>query len=161
MVKEEALANENNLRYICEMAKKYPDTVLILAHAARSFAAWTGIESVEKVAHLENVWFDFSAVCEPSAMFQIVKKAGLKKCMWGSDYPVCRIRGKVISIADSFYWIKKKDLSHFSAKTPVRHWTIGLENLMAMKHLAILADLKESDVEDLFYNNAAGLFDRR
>ena len=76
MVKDDALANEDNMRYICEMSKKYPNAVLILAHAARSFAAWTGIESVEKLAHLENVWFDFSAVCEPSAAFQIVKKAG-------------------------------------------------------------------------------------
>ncbi len=103
MVKEEALANQENQKYICEMAKKYPDAVLILAHAARSFASWTGIENVDKVAHLENVWFDFSAICETPAMFQIIKKVGIKRCMWGSDYPVCRGRGKAISIADSFY----------------------------------------------------------
>lgn len=159
MVKEEALADEGNMRYICEMAKKYPDAVLILAHAARSFAAWTGIESIERVAHLENVWFDFSAVCEPTAMLQIVKKAGLARCMWGSDYPVCRIRGKVISLADSFYWIKNRDLQNFVGKVPVRSWTIGLENLMAMRQLSELADFKEADVEDLFYHNAANLFD--
>ena len=30
-------------------AKKYPDATLILAHAARSFAPWTAIESIDKI----------------------------------------------------------------------------------------------------------------
>ncbi|MBO5364620.1 MAG: amidohydrolase family protein, partial [Clostridia bacterium] len=160
MVKEEALANEDNMNYICSMAKKYPDAVLILAHAARSFAAWTGIENVEKLAHIENVCFDFSAICETPAMFQIVKKAGIKRCMWGSDYPVCRGRGKAISIADSFYWIYENDINNFSSKTPVRNWLIGIEGLAAARQLSILADLTEGDIEDYFFNNAMRLFYR-
>ncbi len=160
MVKEEALANEENQKYICEMAKKYPDAVLILAHAARSFAAWTGIENVDKVAHLENVWFDFSAICETPAMLQIIKKVGIKRCMWGSDYPVCRGRGKAISIADSFYWIYEADIEKFQSKTPIRNWFIGIEGLAAARQLAILADLTPGDVEDYFYNNAMRLFFR-
>ena len=160
MVKDLALADEGNWRYIRQMAKKYPDAVLILAHAARSFASWTGIESVEKVADLDNVWFDFSAVCESPAMLQIVKKAGIRRCMWGSDYPVCRARGKAISLADTFYWIYQKDLDLFSSKTPVNNWLIGVENLMAVRQMAILADLTPRDVEALFYDNAKALFER-
>lgn len=160
MVKQEALANEENQKYICEMAKKYPDAVLILAHAARSFAAWTGIENVDKIAHLENVWFDFSAICETPAMFQIVKKVGIKRCMWGSDYPVCRGRGKCIAIADSFYWIYENDIENFQSKTPVRNWFIGIEGLAAAHQLAVLAELTPTDVEDYFFNNAMRLFYR-
>lgn len=161
MVKDLALADEGNQKYIIEMAKKYPDAVLILAHAARSFAAWTGLENVEKVAKYDNVWFDFSAVCESPAMFQIMRKAGLQKCMWGSDYPVCRGRGKAISLADSFYWIYQNDLDNFASKTTLKSWLIGTENLMATRQACILAELKESGIEDLFYNNAARLFGRR
>lgn len=160
MVKDNALADEENLRYIQEMAKKYPDAVLILAHAARAFAAWTGIESVEKVADLDNVWFDFSSVCESPAMLQIVKKAGISRCMWGSDYPVCRARGKAISLADSFYWIYQKDLDQFASKTAINHWLIAIENLMAVRQLAILAELSARDIDALFYDNAKALFDR-
>ena len=160
MVKDLALADEENWKYIRRMAKKYPDAVLILAHAARAFAAWTGIESVDKVADLDNVWFDFSAVCESPAMLQIVKKAGIGRCMWGSDYPVCRARGKAISLADSFYWIYQKDLDRFSSKTPVNHWLIAVENLMAVRQLCMLADLTPREIEALFYQNAAALFDK-
>ena len=160
MVKDKALADADNLNYIRTMAKKYPDAVLILAHAARSFASWTGVEAVEKVADLENVWFDFSAVCESPAMIQIIKKAGISRCMWGSDYPICRARGKAISLADTFYWIYQNDLDNFTSKTKVNNWTIALENLYAVKQAAILTDLSCKDIEDLFRNNALTLFNR-
>ena len=116
------------------------------------------MESVEKIAHLENVLFDFSAVCESPAMFQIIKKAGIKRCMWGSDYPVCRPSGKVVSIGDSFYWINQSDLDRFVSATPVNSWLYIIEGLMAVRQASILADLKEGDVEDLFYNNANDLW---
>lgn len=161
MVRDLALADPENLRYIREMAAKYPDAVLILAHAARSFAAWTGVESVERVADLENVWFDFSAVCESPAMLQILKKTGTRRCMWGSDYPISMMQGKAISLADGFYWIYQRDLDQFSSKTPIHSWLIGTENLMAVRQACILAELHADEIEALFYSNAAGLFDRR
>ena len=157
LVKNDALADEGNMEYICKMTKKYPDAVLILAHAARSFAAWTGIESVEKLAHIENVWFDFSSVCESPAMLQIMKKAGAERCMWGSDYPICREHGKVVSVGDGFHWIYESDYKNSKVK-PDKLWLIGIENLMAVRQACILADLPESKIEDLFYNNAVRLF---
>ena len=39
MVKDRALSDPGNFDYICRMAKKYPSAILILAHAARGFAA--------------------------------------------------------------------------------------------------------------------------
>lgn len=161
MVKNEALSDEDNLKYIKSMAQKYPDAVLVLAHAARSFAAWTAIETVSEVSHLDNVWFDFSAVCEPSAMFQIMKKAGVERCMWGSDYPVCCPKGKCISLGDSFHWLYKQELDGCTnSNIPIRFWTLATENLMATRLACIMAELHESQIEDLFYNNAARLFDR-
>ncbi len=155
MVKNEALADEDNLKYICTMAKKYKDATLILAHAARSFASWTAIESVEKVKHLENVWFDFSAVCESPAMFQIMRKAGVSRCMWGSDFPACVPRGKAISLANTFYWMFQDS---FEYKTNIKNWLVATENLMATRQACILAELSKKETEDLFYNNAARLF---
>lgn len=160
MVRDHALADEKNLSYIRTQAKKYPDAVLILAHCARAFASWTGVESVAKLSDLDNVWFDFSAVCESPAMLQIIKKAGIKRCLWGSDYPVCRYRGKAISLADSFYWILQKDLDNFSSLTRMNSYLVGTENLMAVRQAFILAELGDDAVEDFFWNNAQRLFSR-
>lgn len=158
MVRDRALADPVNRDYIVRMAKKYPNAVLILAHAARSFAAWTALESVEAVKNLENVRFDFSGVCESPAEFQIIRKCGVDRCMWGSDYPICRLAGKAISIADSFYWIGEKDLARFEAPTVFHSWLVGTENLMALRQACLMLDLGAQDIEKLFYRNAATLF---
>ena len=156
MVKDTALADEENLRYIRRMAKKYPNAVLILAHAARAFAAWTGVESIPKVADLENVWFDLAAVCESPAIVQIFKKTGTKRCMWGSDYPVSSWAGKVVSLADGFCWLY--DGEYRKLPDAPEPWTIGMETMMAIRQACILEALSEDQIEDIFYNNAAGLF---
>lgn len=158
MVKDEALSHPANLSYIKEMAARYPNATLILAHVGRAFAAWTGLEAVAEVAHLDNVWSDFSGVCESPAMFQFLKKMGVEKCMWGSDYPVCRDRGKAISLGRGFYWIYQKDLDAFQSNTALSHYLVGTENLLAVRQAFLMAELGEAAVEDFFYNNAMRLF---
>ena len=158
MVRDRALSDPVNSSYIVQMAKKYPNAVLILAHAARSFAAWTAVEAVDTVKHLDNVWFDFSGVCESPAEFQILRKCGVDRCMWGSDYPISRLAGKAISLADSFYWIAAKDLERFSGPTEVHSWLVGTENLMALRQACLMLELGRSDIEKLFFGNAQRLF---
>lgn len=160
MVRDKSLADEGNMKYIKTMAKKYPDAILILAHAARAFASWTAIETVAELASFENVWYDFAGVCESPAMIQILRKIGVKRCLWGTDHPISMQAGKAISLADTFYWISGKDLASFGGATTLHSWHVGTENLMAVRQAAMLTDLTAGDVEDLFYNNAAALFDR-
>ncbi len=160
MVRDRALADEDNMAYIRRMAGRYPDVVLILAHAARSFASWTAIETVEQLAGYDNVWYDFAGVCESPSMIQILKKIGVKRCLWGTDHPISMLAGKAISLADTFYWIGERELSGFSAATALHSWHVGTENLMAVRQACMLAELSEGDVEDLFWNNAVRLFDR-
>lgn len=157
MVKDKALADPSNLNYILTMAKRYPNATLILAHAARAFASWTGVETVEKVSHLDNVWFDLSGVCESPAMVQIFTKCGTQRVMWGSDYPISNLRGKAISLGDGFYWIYRQDLEHFQAATPIRACLVGIENLLATRQACILANLDQNAVEDVFFFNAQRL----
>lgn len=158
MVRDHALSDPVNHKYIAQMAKKYPNAVLILAHAARSFAAWTAVEAVDTVKNLDNVWFDFSGICESPAEFQIMRKCGVDRCMWGSDYPISRLAGKAISLADSFYWIAAKDLEQFAGPTEFHSWLVGTENLMALRQACLMLDLGRSDIEKLFYKNACRLF---
>ncbi len=161
MVKPKVLSDEVNLSYIIEKAKKYPDATLILAHAARGFAPWTVIESIEKIAHLDNIWYDFSAICESPAMFYIMKKAGVEKCMWGSDFPVCTHRGKAISFSDDFHWILARENSGNMVNMipEEKYWYFAIENLMATRQACIIGEILPSQIEDLFYNNAKSLFD--
>lgn len=155
MVRDAALSDPDNLAYIQTMAQRYPNATLILAHAARSFASWTGPEAVGEVAHLDNVWFDFSAVCESPAMFQILRKAGHSRCMWGTDYPISQGRGKCFSLGSGFQWLYEKELEAIQAPGA---WHIATETLMALRQAAILAELTPAQAEDVFYHNAMRLF---
>lgn len=160
LVKDKSLADEENLNYIINTAKKYPDAILILAHCARAFASWTVFDVVDKLKNLDNVWYDFSGVCESPAMLYIMQKIGIDRCLWGTDYPISMLAGKAISIADTFYWIGEKDLQNFSASTPLRSWHVGTEGLMAIRQAFKLFDATEKDKEKFFYDNAINLINR-
>ena len=158
MVRDKALSDPRNMAYIKTMTKRYPDAKLILAHAARSFAVWTGLESVTELAGYDNIWFDLAAICESPVTFQILKKVSKERCMWGTDYPLVMPKGKAFSLADSFYWLYQREIDHFTSNVPIHAWPIAVENLMAARQACIMADLTQKEVEDLFYNNAARLF---
>ncbi len=153
LVKNEALSAPENLSYIKEMAKRYPDATLILAHCARGFAQWTAIEAVGEIAHHENVWYDFSAICESPVMFEILRKVGVDRCMWGSDFPMSLLRGKAISVAKGFYWLGNNEKENIP-----NQWTVGIENLFAVRQACRMLDFAPSQVEKLFWGSADSLW---
>lgn len=158
MVRDLALADPENMEYICQMADKYPNAKLILAHAGRGFAAWTVMETVEKLVPHKNVYFDLSAVCESGPFFEIIRKCGHKRVFWGSDYPVSMFRGKCISIGPSFLWLYKEQLETCASKTNFSAYLVGIENLLAVRSACKMLELSQAQIEDIFYNNAMELF---
>ena len=160
LVKDRALSDPANMREIKEIAQRYPNAKIVLAHAARSFASWTAIESVSELIPYENVFFDFSAICESPAIIRILKKIGISRCMWGSDYNVSTLLGKAISLGEGFYWIDEEDIERIKQKSIIRPRHIIVENLMAIREAGIICDLSASDVENLFYNNACKVFSK-
>jgi glutamate-1-semialdehyde 2,1-aminomutase len=158
MVKDHALADPDNFNIICRMAKKYPSAKLILAHAARGFAAWTVLDSVGSLTDIPNIYFDVSAVCEPVPIYAVLKAAGTKRVLWGSDFPVSMMRGKCISIADSFLWLYREQLQKMDSKTSFSANLIGVENLTALMQACKMLNIGKVDVEDIFYNNAMDMF---
>jgi len=155
LTQPDAMADPQNIQYVRTMAKRYPHAILILAHAGRSYADWPGVEAAQYYADLENVWFDFSAIFESPPVFQIMKKVGISRCMWGTDFPICNKRGSSVTIARRQRWVSKSALE--ALKAP-ENWNIGVQTLMAIRQACIMADLTPSQIEDLFYNNAARLF---
>lgn len=158
MVKDAALADRENMRQIKDISKRYSNMRLVLAHAARSFASWTAIESVTELMPYENIFFDFSGICESPAMIRILKKFGVSRCMWGSDYNVSKMLGKAVSLGDGFYWMDKDDVAAIDKKASVRARHVGTENLMAVREAAIISELTPREIEELFYGTACKVF---
>ena len=154
MMKPKALSDAENLRYITTMAKRYPDARLILAHCARSFASWTVVESIDKLAGLDNIWFDMAAICEPTPMAACILRTAGERVMWASDYPICMHRGKAFSLSDGFLWLTEQPLE----KLGMEMGYLAGENLLAFYETAKLLNLDQTQVNRIFYDNAMDLF---
>lgn len=151
MMRHEALSDPDNFRYICDMTHKYPNAQLVLAHCARAFSAWTGVNAIRKLEDQGNIWFDMAAVCEPGPMMACILKNAGKRTMWGTDYPICMHRGRVVTYAGRMLWL-------IGESAPEPKTRIVAESLMALHEAAVLLDLDQTQLNDLFWNNACELF---
>ena len=155
LTKPDAIADPDNIRYIRTMAKRYPNAILILAHAARSYADWPAVEAAQYIADLDNVWVDLSAIFVSPPAFQLIRKLGVSRIMWGTDFPgPCFARFGCVTVAGKQHWLNQKALDAMNAQ----NWPIGIQTLMAIRQAAIMAELTHAQVEDIFYNNAMRLF---
>ena len=153
MMKDRALSDPANLAYIQTMCRRYPDAKLILAHCARGFAAWTAIDSIRKLAGLDNIWYDFAAVCEAAPMAACIMATQAKRVLWGSDYPICMHRGRAISWGVGQLWFVDDMIQEGNGGC-----LLAAENLLATRQACHLLDLDATQVQDIFFNNAAELF---
>lgn len=150
MMRPAALSDPDNFAYINTMARRYPDAQLVLAHCARAFTAWTVVNKVKELEDRGNIWFDLAAVCESGTMMACILKNAGKRVMWGSDYPVCMHRGRAVSVATGSDWLM--------GEMSVKRTRIAGENLLAFHQAATILDLDQTQIDDIFYNNAARLF---
>lgn len=150
ILKPGCLSDEENFSYITEMTNRYPDAPLVLAHCARSFAAWTGIRKIQELSDHGNIWFDMSAICESGPMMACIMKNAAKRTMWGSDYPNSMYRGRAVSVGKWQNWLTELD-------DPGRVY-LGQESLMAFYQAALLLNLDAGQIEDIFCHNAEELY---
>ncbi len=78
--------------------------------------------------------------------------------MYGSDsIPVGHMRGTNFGVADAFIWVSETDDIWGQALGRIQPTLIGIEHLRSVKHACWTMNLTDSQVEDVFWNNAARL----
>ena len=143
------LADGDNFAYIEQMTAKYPDAPLVLAHCGRGFDSWTAVKFIPKLSERDNIWFDMAAVCETAPIMASIMKTAGKRIMWGSDWPICMNRGKAISLCDGQHWIMGDENASYAR--------VAAESLFAFYQTALLMNLDQTQIEDIFYKNASNL----
>ena len=159
MVRDRALADPVNQATIRRYCRSYPNMRLILAHAARGFNPWHTIEGIESLRGLDNVWFDTSAVTEAGAFEAIVETMGHEKLMYGTDFHVSHVRGRCVAVGDSFHWLYADEMDLEEKHTSLQPVLIGLESLRSLRLACQRLKLRDQQIEDIFYGNAATLLD--
>ena len=152
LFRRSALSDPDNFLYITTMTHRYPNAQLVLAHCARGFASWTLMKAIKKLEDQGNIWFDLSAICETGPMMACILKNAGKRTIWGSDYPCTMCRGRAVSIGNWQNWLLDDNY-----KGPERA-LLPAENLMAFYQTALLLNLDQTQINDIFNNNAELLF---
>jgi len=158
MVKSRAVADPDNLHWIRKYCRTYPGMQLILAHSSRGFQPAHNLEGLSQLAGIDNLWFDTSANCEPIAHQAIMRLIGSDRLMYGSDLPVSHSRGRVLGAGDNFVWLYEDSPVWGEKHTLVEPVLIGLEHLRSLKWACWSERLSDQQIEDVFWNNAARLF---
>jgi len=134
---------------------------MVLAHAARGLNPFHTIEGIGALRGLDNVWCDTSAVTEAGGFEAIVEVLGHQRLLWGSDYPISHLRGRCVSIGDEFLWLYEDTLD-WETVNPVgriRPLLVGHESLRALKLAAMRLRLTDTQLEDIFFNNARAMLE--
>lgn len=160
IVRKRGLADENNQQTLMKRCREYPNARVILAHAGRGFCADHTIDGIDALAGLDNVFFDTSAICESAAFIAILQRFGSSRLMYGSDFPVSQLRGRAISMGDGFYWLHDHNAT-YDGWLHSRPVLVGLESLLALRQAARLCQLKDTDMQRIFSENALQLLGLR
>ncbi len=157
VVKEKAIADPANYEYVVKKCTQYPKAKLILAHCGRTFHSPNARKGFEMIKGLDNVWFDTAAICEAGPFIEVIKSFGVRKLMWGTDYPDSEIRGRAVSIGEGFFWIQPDTVAQEPGYSGFNPTLVGIESTRALLDAAYYLGLTKSDLEDIFYNNAMRL----
>lgn len=159
IVRSRALADPANQQWITWAAATYPNAKIILAHAGRGFNAYHTATGVTALRGLRNVWYDASAVTEPLPFEAIIGALGPDRLLWGSDYPISHMRGRCVSIGDTFLWVDSSwvDFASIAKHAQIRPYLLIHESLRALKTAAATARLTDSQVEGIFWDNAQAM----
>jgi len=157
LVRDDALADPDNLRELQQFCRQYPNARLVLAHAARGFHAPNTVKGIAGLRGLKNVWFDTSGICEPAAFEAILREFGPRRLMWGTDHPVSEIRGSCVTVGDGFAWLQPDSVLWDKIVPDVRPSLVGLESLRALEMAIDTLCLNDSDRKDIYCDNAQRL----
>ena len=158
MVRARAMADPLNQQTIRAFAEHYPNMRFILAHAARGFNPHHTIEGIGSLRGLRNVWCDTSAVTDGGAFEAIIETLGYDRLLYGADFPVSHERGRCVAIGDSFLWLSEANTDFHAAHANLWPSLIGLESLRVLRTACRNTRLSDSQVEGIFWGNAAELY---
>ncbi|TVR55114.1 MAG: amidohydrolase [Spirochaetaceae bacterium] len=154
--KETGPADEDNLHDLKRFTTLYPGMTWILAHCARAFNSAHLEHSVHRLATMENVFVDTSAVNDTYSHYLLLKHFDRKKILFGSDNVAAGLaRTKYITFGYGWEaYTPKEALEHCDSRCTF----VVYEQLRCQKHAADMVGLTSSELEDIFSRNALRLF---
>ena len=158
-----------NLHQILELKAEFPNVKLIVAHVGRAYTKEDVGNAFELLDTCPELMYDFSANCCDYAIAEVLKHAGPKHVMFGTDMPILRMRthrieenGTYINLVPpGLYGDPSQDphLREVTAEEAEKITFFAYEELLSFKRVCKALNLSKQDIEDVMYNNAKKLLD--
>ena len=163
----EGLAHPKNIEQLRFISKKYPNAKIQLAHCGMGHNPYMFKKGLDQILDIENLYIDLSGIAEPLTYIYTFKHFDRKKLFFAIDGYGFAINnlGKCFGIGKGFMGLHSGenipavaprgviDLPYrFGGITP------AAENMLALFAAGDLAELHESEWEDIFYNNAVNFY---
>ena len=159
-----------NLAQILEIKKEFPNLRLIIAHVGRAYVMEDIGNAFEVLAEeLPNLKWDFCANSCEYAITEVIRHAGPKNVMYGTDMPILRMRthrieenGTYVNLVPPGLYGDPSQDPHLREVTPEEAEKITFfvyEELLSLKRACKTLGLTAKDVEDIMYNNAMELIE--
>ena len=152
------------IEQIAEIKSDFPKLRLIIAHIGRAYTHNDVGNAFERLDQFPDLMYDFTANCCEYAITEVLKHAGPKHLMYGSDMPITRMRTHRIEENNTYINLVPPGLygdpgldPHLRevGKEDAEKITFFIyEQLLAFKRAARTLNLSAQDVEDVMYHNA-------
>ncbi len=153
-----------NLAQLLEIEEKYPNVKLIVAHIGRAYAPEDIGNAFDLLGRTKNMCFDFTANLSPDAIRACLKAVGPRRLLFGSDLPIAIMRMYRVTEDGVYYNVVPRglygDVSHEAHMRESDETDITLmiyQQIRVFRQCAAELRLRDSDIEDVFCNNAQRL----
>jgi len=158
---------------VLDLAERYPDLRVILAHMGVAHIPREGLETIlDAFAQCANVFADTSQVNDPMLIAAGLKHLGEDRILYGSDEPLNLLRaviydnpvkGPRILTDHPYHWVDQEEFKDNIGlvKAPFIHseWQQLQAILQGMTMAGVVGELdREALKSKLFYDNAARVF---
>jgi predicted TIM-barrel fold metal-dependent hydrolase len=158
-----------NLAQLLEIEARYKNLRLIVAHVGRAYCNSDAGGAFETLKSTERMLFDISANTNSRIFERLIRMAGPGRILFGSDLPITRMRMRRVEkdgiyvnlVPRGLYGDVSADRNMGELDPPESEGlTFFLyEEMEAFRQAAIRTKLSRKDIERVFWNNAANLFD--
>ena len=156
--KPRGMADPKNLADIRRLVEEYPDCNFILAHCGRCFIPPNMEDALKHLPASPNLWVDTSAVCDIGVFTMLLEGFDRDRILFGTDLVTASgMRGTYVRAGMQWQWVTAAQLTPLGKK-PIDATFAAYENLCAMLYAAKFCKVQAFELENIFFNNAAKLF---
>lgn len=159
----ERLRDPRNLAELHQLVARRPHIRVIVAHIGRSYTMSFAEPGLAALRDLPGLYHDFAMNLNPEVIELALREIGPGRLLYGSDLPVCLMRGvreydgdSYLNFSDGDYQWNTPD-KRKSPEEEARYTLYIYEELRAFKQAAQSAGLSAAEVAAVMGGNAEGL----